>query len=211
MDFKSYYKLPVAQTATENCVAHNGSLIPIPGRDVMIQAWYQGGVSMFDWTDAAHPREIAYFDRGPVDAAKLTLGGSWSVYWYNGVIVSSEIQRGLDIFELVPSAFISQNEIDAAKTVHFDYVNTQGQQKIVWPPSFPLARAYVDQLARSNGLSASRIAAVRGSLASAESAASGQRVTALTTLATQLDADAAGSSDAAKVRMLASAVRGLAH
>jgi hypothetical protein len=211
MDFKSYYKLPVAQTATENCVAHNGSLIPIPGRDVMIQAWYQGGVSMFDWTDAAHPREIAYFDRGPVDAAKLTLGGSWSVYWYNGVIVSSEIQRGLDIFELVPSAFISQNEIDAAKTVRFDYVNTQGQQKIVWPPSFSLARAYVDQLARSNGLSASRIAAVRSSLASAESAASGQRVTALTTLATQLDADAAGSSDAAKVRMLASAVRGLAH
>src|SRR3982750_3758343 len=204
MDFKSYYKLPVAQTATENCVAHNGSLIPIPGRDVMIQAWYQGGVSMFGWADAAHPREIGYFDRGPVDAAKLTLGGSWSVYWYNGVLVSSEIQRGLDIFELVPSAFISQNEIDAAKTVRFDYVNTQGQQKIVWPPSFSLARAYVDQLARSNGLSASRIAAVRSSLASAESAASGQRVTALTTVATQLDADAAGSSDAAKVRMLAS-------
>jgi hypothetical protein len=211
MEFKSYYKLPVAQTAVENCVAHNGSLIPIPGRDVMIQAWYQGGVSMFDWTDAAHPREIAYFDRGPSDASKLTLGGSWSVYWYNGVIVSSEIQRGLDIFELVPSAFISQNEIDAAKTVHFDYVNTQGQQKLVWPPSFALARAYVDQLARSNGLAASRIAAVRGSLASAESAASGQRVTALTSLATQLDADAAGSSDGAKVRTLATAVRALAH
>jgi hypothetical protein len=211
MDFKSYYKLPVAQTSSENCVAHNGSLIPIPGRDVMIQAWYQGGVSMFDWTDAAHPREIAYFDRGPVDAAKLTLGGSWSVYWYNGVIVSSEIQRGLDIFELVPSAFISQNEIDAAKTVHFDYVNTQGQQKLVWPPSFPLARAYVDQLARSNGLSTSRIAAVRGTLASAESGSSGQRVSALTTLATQLDADTAGSSDAAKVKILAAAVRALAH
>ena len=149
MDFKSYYKLPVAQTTTENCVAHNGSLIPIPGRDVMVQAWYQGGISMFDWTDAAHPREIAYFDRGPVDASKLTLGGSWSVYWYNGVIVSSEIQRGLDIFELVPSAFISQNEIDAAKSVHLDYLNTQGQPKLVWPPSFALSRAYVDQLERS--------------------------------------------------------------
>ena len=121
------------------------------------------------------------------------------------------MQRGLDIFELTPSAAISQNEIDAAKTVHFDYLNVQDQPKIVWPASFALSRAYVDQLERSNGLSASRIAAVRGSLASAESAASGQRVTALTTLATQLDADAAGSSDAAKVRMLASAVRALAH
>jgi len=210
MDFKSYYKLPVAQTTTENCVAHNGSLIPIPGRDVMIQAWYQGGVSMFDWTDAAHPREIAYFDRGPVDANKLTLGGSWSVYWYNGAIVSSEIQRGLDIFELVPSAFISQNEIDAAKSVHLDYLNTQGQPKLVWPASFALSRAYVDQLERSRGLSASRIAAVRASLASAETAAGGSRATALAAIATQLDADAAGSSDAAKVRLLAGSVRSLA-
>jgi hypothetical protein len=211
MDFKSYYKLPVAQTATENCVAHNGSLIPIPGRDVMVQAWYQGGISMFDWTDAAHPREIAYFDRGPVDATKLTLGGSWSVYWYNGVLVSSEIQRGLDIFELVPSAFISQNEIDAAKSVHLDYLNTQGQPKLVWPPSFALSRAYVDQLERSKGLSASQITSVRQSLASAESATGGQRVTALASLASQLDTDAAGSSDAAKVRLLANSVRSLAR
>jgi len=210
MDFRSYYKLPVAQTNTENCVAHNGSLIPIPGRDVMVQAWYQGGISMFDWTDAAHPREIAYFDRGPVDANKLTLGGSWSVYWYNGSIVSSEIQRGLDIFELVPSAFISQNEIDAAKTVHLDYLNTQGQPKLVWPASFALSRAYVDQLERSKGLSASRIAAVRAALASAESAAGGSRATALSAIATQLDSDAAGSSDAAKVRLLAGSVRSLA-
>ena len=210
MDFRSYYKLPVAQTNTENCVAHNGSLIPIPGRDVMVQAWYQGGISMFDWTDAAHPREIGYFDRGPVDAHKLTLGGSWSVYWYNGVLVSSEIQRGLDIFELVPSAFISQNEIDAAKSVHLDYLNTQGQPKIVWPASFALSRAYVDQLERSKGLSAARIGAVRAALASAESAANGSRATALTAIATQLDADAAGSSDAAKVRLLAGSVRSLA-
>jgi hypothetical protein len=211
MEFKSYYKLPVAQTATENCVAHNGSLIPIPGRDVMAQAWYQGGISMFDWTDAAHPREIAYFDRGPVDAAKLTLGGSWSVYWYNGVLVSSEIQRGLDIFELVPSAFISQNEIDAAKSVHLDYLNTQGQPKLVWPPSFALSRAYLDQLERSKGLSASQIASVRQSLAGAESATGGQRVTALASLASQLDTDAAGSSDAAKVKLLANSVRSLAR
>ncbi|HEX7979895.1 MAG TPA: hypothetical protein VF461_14905 [Gemmatimonadaceae bacterium] len=210
MEFKNYYKLPVAQTATENCVAHNGSLIPIPGRDVMIQAWYQGGISMFDWTDASHPREIAYFDRGPVDANKLTLAGSWSVYWYNGVIVSSEIQRGLDIFELVPSAFISQNEIDAAKTVHLDYLNTQGQPKIVWPATFALSRAYVDQLERSKGLPAARIAAVRESLSSAESAAGGSRATALSALATQLDGEAAGSPDAAKVRLLAGSVRSLA-
>ena len=210
MEFKSYYKLPAPQTSTENCVAHNGSLIPIPGRDVMVQAWYQGGISVFDWTDAAHPKEIAYFDRGPVDAAKLQLAGSWSVYWYNGKLVSSEIQRGLDIFELVPSAFISQNEIAAANTVHLDYLNTQGQPKLVWPPSFALARSYVDQLARSNGLSASRITAVRQALAGAEAASGGQRQSALSALATQIDGDASGAGDAAKVRKLAEAVRALA-
>jgi hypothetical protein len=210
MEFKSYYKLPAPQTASENCVAHNGSLIPIPGRDVMAQAWYQGGISVFDWTDAAHPREIAYHDRGPVDAEKLQLAGSWSVYWYNGVLVSSEIQRGLDIFELTPSAFISQNEIDAAKTVHLDYLNTQGQPKLTWPPSFALARAYVDQLQRSNGLSSTRLGAVRSALGAAESASGGARISALNALATQIDGDASGSSDAAKVRLLASAVRALA-
>ena len=210
MDFKSYYKLPAPQTSTENCVAHNGSLIPIPGRDVMAQAWYQGGISVFEWTDAAHPREIAYHDRGPTNATRLELGGPWSVYWYNGVLVSSEIQRGLDIFELVPSAFISQNEIDAAKTVRFDYLNTQGQRKLVWPPSFALARAYADQLARSNGLSTTRLGAVRQALASAETATGSQRGAALTALAATLDGDVAGSSDAAKVKMLAGAVRELA-
>jgi hypothetical protein len=209
MAFKSYYKLPAPQTKAENCVAHNGSLIPIPGRDVMAQAWYQGGISVFDWTDPAHPREIAFFDRGPADTT-LKLSGSWSAYWYNGVIVSSEITRGLDIFELAPSAFVSQNEIDAAKTVHFDYYNTQGQQKLVWPPSFALARAYVDQLERSNGLAAGRISSVRQQLTAAESSAN-QRQRSLGALATQLDRDASGSSDAAKVRALASAVRDLAR
>src|SRR5215204_1777744 len=113
LQFQSYYKLPAPQTAQENCVAHNGSLIPIPGRDVMVQAWYQGGLSVFDWTDPKHPKEIAFFDRGPVDSTEMGSGGYWSTYWYNGVIVSSEISRGLDIFELKPSGFISQNEIDA--------------------------------------------------------------------------------------------------
>ena len=115
--FKSYYKMPAAQTSLENCVAHNGSLIPIPGREIMVQGWYQGGISVFDWTDVAKPKEIAYFDRGPIDATRMITGGSWSVYWYNGLIVSSEIARGLDIFELLPSGLITQNEIDAAKTV----------------------------------------------------------------------------------------------
>ena len=210
MQFQSYYKLPAPQTPQENCVAHNGSLVPIPGRDVMVQAWYQGGISVFDWTDAAYPKEIAFFDRGPVDATRLASGGSWSVYWYNGVMVSSEISRGLDLFELTPSAFVSQNEIDAAKTVHFDYLNTQGQPKLVWPPSFSLARAYVDQLERSNGLSADRISAVRSALASAERASGAPRGDALTQLATELDGDASGAGDGAKVRLLAGAVRELA-
>ena len=210
MKFQSYYKLPAAQTAQENCVAHNGSLIPIPGRDVMVQAWYQGGVSVFDFTDAAHPRELAYFDRGPVDSTHMAMGGSWSVYWYNGVMVSSEIARGLDIFELTPSALISQNEIDAAKSVHLDYLNTQGQPKFVWPASFAVSRSYVDQLARSNGLGASRVAGIRQSLTAAENAAGTARRDALTQLATQIDSDVSGASDSAKVRMLAGAVRDLA-
>jgi hypothetical protein len=210
MHFQSYYKLPAPQTPQENCVAHNGSLIPIPGRDVMVQAWYQGGVSIFDWTDAAHPKEIAFFDRGPVDSTQMADGGSWSAYWYNGVIVSSEISRGLDILELTPSGFISQNEIDAAKSVHLEYLNPQGQPKLVWLASFALARAYVDQLVRSKGLSAGRISAVRQALTSAENALGAQRRNALTQLATQLDGDARGAGDAAKVRMLAGAVRDLA-
>ncbi|HEX6037127.1 hypothetical protein [Longimicrobium sp.] len=210
MQFQSYYKLPAPQTAQENCVAHNGSLIPIPGRDVMVQAWYQGGISVFDWTDPRNPREIAFFDRGPSDATRMGPGGSWSVYWYNGSIVSSEIARGLDVLELTPSAFISQNEIDAAKTVRWDYLNAQGQPQIAFPPSFALARAYVDQLERGNGLAAARVTAVRQALQRAEAASGAARRTALTQLATQLDGDAGRAADGARVRMLAGAVRDLA-
>ena len=210
MHFQSYYKMPAAQTAQENCVAHNGSLIPIPGRDVMVQAWYQGGISVFDWTDAAHPKEIAFFDRGPVDSTRLASGGSWSTYWYNGVIVSSEIARGLDIFELLPSPLISQNELDAARTIKLAYLNTQGQPKLVWPPSFALAKAYVDQLERSKGLDGGRIKAVRGELATAEKATGTARSSALEKLAGELETDAAKSSDAAKVRTLEGAVKQLA-
>ena len=209
MQFQSYYKLPAPQTAVENCVAHNGSLIPIPGRDVMVQSWYQGGVSVFDFTDADDPVEIAFFDRGPIDATRMASGGTWSAYWYNGVIVSSEMARGLDIFELTPSGFLTQNEIDAARTVRFDYLNVQGQQKLIWPPTFSLARAYLDQLERGNGLAAARISAVRSALSAAERASGSARGDALSRLATQLDSDAAGARDAAKVRTLASAVRDL--
>jgi len=210
LSFDSYYKLSAPQTPQENCVAHNGSLIPIPGRDVMVQAWYQGGISVFDWTDAAHPKEIAFFDRGPVDSTKMGDGGVWSVYWYNGVMVSSEIARGLDITELTPSAFISQNEIDAAKSVHVDYENVQGQTRFVWPASFALARAYLDQLEREQGLDAGRISAARKALADAEKASGEKQQTALTALATELDAEANGAGDAAKVRVAAGAVRELA-
>jgi hypothetical protein len=209
LTFQSYYKLPAEQTSVENCVAHNGSLIPIPGRDVMVQGWYQGGISVFDWTDPKHPQEIAFFDRGPVNAEEMESGGSWSVYWYNGVIVNSEIARGLDILELTPSEFISQNEIDAARTVQFDYKNVQGQQQFVWPPSFALARAYLDQLERSNGLAADRIAAARQALDSAEGSSGQARSEALSALAAELHGAADEAGDSAKVHKLAEAVDAL--
>ena len=208
MVFKSYFKLPAPQTELENCVAHNGSMIPIPGRDVMVQAWYQGGISVFEWTDPANPKEIAFFDRGPVDSTRMGSGGSWSAYWYNGSIVSSEISRGLDVAELTPSEFISQNELDAAKTVHMDYFNAQGQPKFVWPPSFALARAYVDQLERSGCLGAAKIASVRQGLSSAERASGAQRREALTQVGAQL-ASAPGCN-ASKVQKLGTAVKDLA-
>jgi len=211
MTFQSYYKLPAPQTANENCVAHNGTLIPIPGRDIMAQGWYQGGISVFEWTDPNHPREIAYFDRGPMDSTKLLGAGSWSAYWYNGYIISSEIARGLDIFELTPSGFLSQNEIDAAKLIHFDYLNAQDQQKLVWPANPVVARAYLDQLARANGLAMEKIAAARQALARAEKLSGQARKDALAQLAAQLSGDAAGAADAAKVRTLAAAVTDLAN
>jgi len=209
LTFQGYYKLPVQQTTTENCVAHNGNLIPVPGRDIMIQGWYQGGVSLFDFTDPAHAREIAYFDRGPMDSTKLEMAGSWSAYWYNGYIYSTEISRGLDVLELQPSAMLTKNEIDAAKLVKLAYQNVQDQQRLTWPASFVVARAYVDQLDRSHGLAAARVSAARTTLANAERASGAGRRTALTTLATQLDRDAGSASDATKVRALAAVVRGI--
>lgn len=169
LSFASYYKLPAAQGDTENCVAHNGSLIPVPGRDIEVQSWYQGGISVVDFTDTDHPVEIAYFDRGPIDPRMLILGGHWSAYWYNGHIYASEIARGLDVFELSPSQFLTQNEIDAAKTVRVAELNVQNQQRIEWPARLVVAKAYLDQLERSQALPADQIAAVRNAIQSAES------------------------------------------
>jgi hypothetical protein len=211
MTQRGYFKIPAPQTDQENCVAHNGSLIPVPGRDILVQGWYQGGLSVFDFTDPSNPKEIAFFDRGPMDSTKLYLSGFWAGYWYNGLIYGSEIGRGLDILELKPSEFLSQNEIDAAKLIHVDLLNVQDQQRYTFPPSFAVPRAYLDQLARNNGLAADRITAARDALAKAESAKGAAQHTALTQLATTLDADAKAASDAAKARALAASVRELAN
>jgi hypothetical protein len=207
--FHSYYKMPAPQTDFENCVAHNGSLLPVPGRDIMVQGFYQGGITVFDWTDPK-PFEMAYFDRGPLNDTRLQSAGSWSVYWYNGMIYSSEISRGLDIYEMLPTPLLSQNEIDAARTVVFAEANAQDQKRIVWPPSFAKAKAFVDQLERSKGLPAATITSTRQALSRAEAASGGARATALQQLSASITGAAAGSSDQAKVRMLIAAVNELA-
>jgi len=176
----------------------------------MVQAWYQGGISVFDWTDPTHPREIALFDRGPMDPTKLVGAGSWSAYWYNGYIVSSEISRGLDIFALQPSAFISQNELDAAKLIHLDYLSAQDQQQLVWPAGLVVARAYVDQLARDNGLSRERCGAITAMLRRAEQLKGDAQRGVLQQLATDLQRDAQAAADQGKVRTLAATVTDLA-
>ena len=205
-----YFKMPAAQTDAENCVAHNGNLVPVPGRDIMVQGWYQGGVSVFDFTDPEHVKEIAYFDRGPIDPTKLVIGGYWGGYYYNGHIYGSEIARGLDVFELTPTADLTQNEIDAAKLVHLDLLNPQDQPKIVWPAAFPVALAYVDQLKRDNGLPADRLTAIESQLTSARSASGAKRTAALKKLETELSRDEQGASDTKRVHLLEGVVKGLA-
>jgi hypothetical protein len=207
LSLASYYKLPAAQGDTENCVAHNGSLIPVPGRDIEVQAWYQGGVSVMDFTDPAQPFEIAYFDRGPIDPKMLVLGGEWSAYWYNGYIYGSEIARGLDVFELTPSKLLTQNEIDAAKLVRVSEQNVQNQQKIEWPAKLVVAKAYLDQLSRSQGLPAEQIAAVQTAIQGAESSHMNKsKVAKLKGLAPSLEKSAATAkspADATRLHALA--------
>lgn len=199
LEFQSYYKMPAPQTDAEICTAHNGSLIPVPGRDIMVQAFYMGGATVFDWTDPAHPIEIGFFDRGPG-------GGYWSSYWYNGVIVSSDEARGLDVHELTPNAYLSQNEIDAAKTVKYTEFNSQGQPHTVWPPSFALARAYLDQLERNNGLSADRIKALRDALNGIEAGTCSSRPASLAALSTSARGDKATAADKGRVELVARAI-----
>jgi len=207
LSFANYYKLPAAQGDTKNCVAHNGSLIPVPGRDIEVQAWYQGGISVMDFTDAAHPFEIAYFDRGPIDPKMLVLGGEWSAYWYNGRIYGSEIARGLDVFELTPSKFLTQNEIDAAKAVRVSELNVQNQQKIEWPAQLIVAKAYVDQLSRSQALPQDQIAALQKAIQNAERSHMNKgKVAKLERMAPSLEKSAATAkspADAARLHALA--------
>lgn len=207
LSMASYYKMPAAQSDSENCVAHNGSLVPVPGRDIEVQGWYQGGVSVMDFTDPTHPFEIAYFDRGPIDAKILILGGEWSAYWYNGYIYGSEIARGLDVFELTPTQYLTQNEIDAAKSVKVGELNVQNQQKIEWPSSLVVAKAYVDQLARSQALPAEEIASLRKSIEAAEkSHMNAGKVKKLKGMAASLERSAASAkalTDASRLRALA--------
>lgn len=226
---QGYFKLPSAQTAQENCVSHNGGLIPVPGRDLMAQGWYQGGVDVIDFTDPAHEYEVAFFDRGPVDQPppvdvpgappetgrggrgnRGTTGGSWGAYYYNGLIYSSELARGFDILELQPSDKLSANEIAAAKLVRFEQYNPQSQPRMVWPAAFPVVRSYLDQLVRGNGLAAARTTAIGNALDAAEKLTGAARGTALTTLAGQVDKDVAGAKDGARVKTMAAEIRRLA-
>ncbi len=156
LEFRGYFKMPAPQVEQENCVAHNGSIVPVPGRDIFVQAWYQGGISVIDFTDSANPVEIAYFDRGPIDAEELTVGGFWSAYWYDGRIYGTEIVRGLDVLTLVPSEHLSEREIAAAAVADQGGVfNPQQQFRVDWPDEPVVARAYLDQLERDKALSTS--------------------------------------------------------
>ena len=218
--FAGYYKLSAPQTEEENCVAHNGSLIPVPGRDIKVQGWYQGGLSIFDFTDPANPIEIAYFDRGPVTAEQLVSGGYWSTYWYNGFIYGAEISRGFDVFRLVPSEHLSQNEIDAAAQVRMTEFNAQHQPKIVWEPTLAVARAYLDQLMRSDAIRADRAVSTAGALDRFERLGSGperaELLAQLEQVAVALERDSRVSvagerpTDRSRFRSLAATLRGLA-
>ena len=198
----SYYKMPAPQTENENCVAHNGSLIPIPGRDILVQSWYQGGVSIVDFTDATHPMEIGFFDRGPISGTQHVGGGQWSTYWYNGYIYGSEMVRGLDVLKLVPSKFITQNEIDAANLVHYAELNVQNQPKVTWPQNSIVAKAYLDQLARGTSLPADKIAAINAAIDK-------KSKKEMSKLATELDkTTGATEADSTRLKAVSSILKG---
>jgi hypothetical protein len=224
MTQRAYFKIPTAQSAQENCVSHNGGLVPVPGRDIMVQGWYQGGVDAIDFTDPDHPFEIGFFDRGPADLPPApgdtanaaisrqrgTIGGSWGAYYYNGYVYSSELARGFDIYELLPSDQLSANELAAAKLVKLDEYNPQSQPHIVWPAAFPVVRSYLDQLVRDHGLASARTTAIDKALTAAERQSGAARRASLTSLARQVDKDAAGATDQTRVKAMAQAIRDLA-
>jgi hypothetical protein len=209
--FRGYYKLPAPQTETENCVAHNGSLVPVPGRDIMVQSWYQGGISVFDFTDSTTPVEIAFFDRGPINPTELVTGGYWSSYWYNGNIYGAEISRGIDVFRLLPSEHLSENEIAAANLVRFEEFNSQNQPRYVWPPSFVVAKAYLDQLTRHKTIDAARATSLRAALDRGDTRAgrSAAALDELDKMADDLRRDAAapGATDAKRFTAMAEAIK----
>jgi hypothetical protein len=214
--YRAHYKMPAPQVDEENCVAHNGSIIPVPGRDIMVQSWYQGGLSVWDFTDSSAPVEIAYFDRGPVDSSELVLAGYWSSYWYGGHIYATEILRGLDVFALQPSAFLSANEIEAARLANQGgFFNPQQQFPVSWPAEPVVARAYVDQLRRGAGLATSILDEVSAALdlaASRLDAGTRDRdlATRLRTLARVLTSTAADPTTTKRKTGLAETLNGLA-
>jgi hypothetical protein len=165
MTLQSYYKMPAIQEENKNCVAHNGSLVPVPGRNILVQSWYQGGISMMDFTDPTHPFEIGYFTRGPIGVdGRRASGGDWSSYFYNGYIYGSEMARGIDVLKLVPSQYLTQNEIDAANQIKLAELNVQDQPHIDYPKTFVTAKAYIDQLVRSSALPADKAAALTAAI-----------------------------------------------
>jgi len=214
MELAGYYKLPVPQTETENCVAHNGSIIPVPGRDLMVQAWYQGGLSIMDFTDPANAHEIGFFDRGPISIEALFTGGYWSTYWYNGRIYGAEIKRGIDVFRLAPSEELSAAEIEAAELVQVGAFNAQLQPRVTWPDVPVVAQAYLDQLVRGNGVLTARAARLQSVIDRADAGtATAQQLRAA---AAELDADVAAiragtlGGDADRMVKLAAVLRGMA-
>ena len=207
---RSFYKMTAPQTEEENCVAHNGSMIPVPGRDIIVQAWYQGGLALVDISNPAKPVEIGFFDRGPVNGEKLAMGGQWAAYWYNGFVVGSEIARGMDLLRLKPTPLLSKNEIEAAESVRVNQFNPQHQEPFVWPASFAVARSYLDQLVRNRGLAAGRTARIAAALARAEKATGDERRAVLERLAGDIERAADRAADSARVKKLAGAVADLA-
>ncbi|MFM2044179.1 MAG: hypothetical protein RLY86_2755, partial [Pseudomonadota bacterium] len=214
--FRSYYKLPGPQGDKENCVAHNGALVPVPGRDIMVQAWYQGGISVIDFTDTANPVEIAFFDRGALDGERMALGGFWSAYWYRGRIYATEIVRGLDVLELTPSDHLTANELAAAALADQGAVlNPQRQVPATWPADPVVARAYMDQLARTNALPAALTTPLTEALDQAAARLTGKErdsalAAGLDSLARQLPTAQAGTAAAKRLTGLAETLTGIA-